>query len=306
MDLEPVERYRPLVDDWDAFVEAARRPLPTTVWTNHLRTTPSELEEWFCRAETEFDAVEWYDGAYRLPDVASPGNRVEYMAGLYHVQEEASLIPPVLLAAQPDERVLDLCAAPGNKTAQLAVDMRNRGTVVANDRDTNRLRAVRRVLDRLGLLNVSVINHDGTNLPSEIGRFDAVLVDVPCSCEGNTRKSPNALSTPAEEFAPKVAGTQEALLRRGLQLCRPGGRVVYSTCTYAPEENERIVDRALEAVGSETDRIAPARIDGLHVSRGLLGWRGDEFREDMENAMRVWPHQNDTGGFFVAVIERGA
>lgn len=301
-----LERYRPLVDDWEAFCRALSRPLPVCVWTNTLRTTPTRLAAWMDDGGFPVAPIDWYPGAFRLPAEVSPGNRLEYVAGLYHVQEEVSLIPPVLLDVSASDRVLDLCAAPGNKTAQLAVAMQNRGTLVANDRNVYRLRAVRRLIDRLGVVNTSVTAYDGVNFPRESGYFDKVLVDAPCSCEGTSRKHPEAIPRVSEESYARLAGTQRGLLRKAVQRCEVGGRIAYSTCTYAPEENEMIVDDILGDFGPDTLRVLPARIDGLVSSPGITRWQGQQLSDELEQCLRVWPHQNDSGGFFVALLEKTA
>lgn len=294
------ERYRPLVDDWDAFAAANERPLPPAVWTNTLRTTPEALRSFLREEGTEPEDVPWYPGAFRLPAEAAPGKSLAKLLGLAHIQEEVSLLPVLFLDPRPDERVLDLCAAPGNKTVQAAVRMEDRGTVVANDRSKKRLGLVVANLERLGVSIGAVTAYDAGNLPRDFGPFDRVLADVPCSCEGTARKNPEVLGRGGWEKRP--TRVQRAILKKAVQLCRPGGRIVYSTCTYAPEENEAIVDEALsENAGL---RLLPARVDGLLGSPGLTEWQGRSFTPDMERALRVWPHHNDTGGFFVAVLEK--
>ncbi len=136
--------------------------------------------------------------------------------------------PALLLQPEPGQRILDLCAAPGNKTAQLAVSMANRGTVVANDINYSRMRAVRHTLDRLGLVNTSITTADGANIPKTAGQFDMVLADVPCSGEGMARKDPLVLLRAGPELAYKKQGLQIALLRKAVQRCKPGGRIVYA------------------------------------------------------------------------------
>ena len=147
-----LERYKPIVGDWEAFATAVTQPLPTTIWANPLKTTPEQLETLLAQSGIRLKPVGWYPGAYRWPDGMQPGLRWEYLAGLYHVQEEVSLIPVTLLDVRPGERVLDMCAAPGNKTAQISVALQNRGTVVANDRNAGRMRAARQCLTGWALL----------------------------------------------------------------------------------------------------------------------------------------------------------
>ncbi|MEZ4467194.1 MAG: RsmB/NOP family class I SAM-dependent RNA methyltransferase [bacterium] len=223
------------------------------------------------------------------------------MYGLVHAQEEASLLAASLVGAKPGERVLDLCAAPGGKTACLAVDMADRGTLVANDRSYGRLSAIRRVLDRLGVTCTAVTCGNGTVFPEIPGGYDRVLVDAPCTCEGTSRKPGRQHDLASPRYRHTIVQIQTALLRRALRLVRPGGRVVYSTCTYAPEENEGV----LEAASTEAFHIEPvAAPPGLRLAPGLPAWEGRTFRPDMANAVRLWAHHNDTGGFFVAVLKR--
>jgi NOL1/NOP2/sun family putative RNA methylase len=303
IDLTPFERYRPLIDDWTAFVDALRRPLPTCVWANPLRTTPEMLVTRLRDHGFDPMPLSWLSHAFCLPADVDIGRQLAYVAGMLHVQEEVSLLPVPLLDPRPGERVLDLCAAPGNKTAQIATRMRNRGTVVANDISYGRVASMRSTLDRLGIANVSATTYDAANYPSESGAFDRVLADVPCSCEGTSRKQPSVVAQ--REAMRDPTGAQRAILRQAVRRCRPGGRVVYSTCTYAPEENEAIVDTVLRDVGPEALRLRPARIDGVMGSPGLTTWQGQSFHPSLANALRVWPHQNDTGGFFIAVLEKG-
>ena len=297
-----LDRYRPLVDDWDAFLDALRRPLPTAIWTNTLRATPEEVAALLAHEGIPVEPIPWYPGAFRLPPDLNPGATMAYTMGLYHVQEEVSLLPPVLLDPQPGERVIDLCAAPGNKTAQIAVAMQNRGTVVANDVSGGRMNVTRTTLARLGLANVSTTHVNAVQYPVA-EPFDRVLADVPCSCEGTSRKHPDVLMRANVRRSCTLGERQLAILERGLRLCRPGGRIVYATCTYAPEENERVLDALLRS-HPDAVRLLPARIDGVDASPGLTAWGGQALHPDLHRALRVWPHQLDSGGFFVAVLEK--
>ena len=301
---DPFARYRSLVDDWTAFQATIKRPLPVTIWANPLKITPDQLAAHLTDSGVPHEPIPWFPGGFRLPADLKPGLRWEYVAGLFHVQEEVALLPTLLLDTQPGERVLDLCAAPGNKTAQLSLDLHNRGTLVANDRNIGRMRAARQGLNRLGLINVTVTTMDGGNYPRASGLFDKVLVDVPCTCEGTCRKDPSLLRQPVNSA--KLVGVQKALLRKAVQRTRPNGRIVYATCTFAPEENELIVDAILQEMG-ELVRVVPVTLpDGFVASPGLTEWDGQPIDPSLAHAIRVWPHQNDTGGFFIAVLERTA
>ena len=301
---EHFSRYQPIIHDWCAFSDALTRPLPTCIWANALRLESGQLADVLRRDGLNFEPLAWLPGGLKLPPNFQPSRHWGYLAGLYHVQEEVSLLPVTLLDPQPGERVLDLCAAPGGKTAQIAVKMAQTGTVVANDIDKNRMRAVRHTVERLGLLNVSTTVCDGANYPKAAGLFDRVLVDVPCSCEGTSRKNSGVIASAGTGRAHKLSGGQRALLRKAVQLCRPGGRIVYATCTYAPEENEQVVDAILREAGDASLRLLPVAMPNFIAAPGLTEWDGQPLHPSLRHALRIWPHLNDTGGFFVAVLEK--
>jgi 16S rRNA C967 or C1407 C5-methylase (RsmB/RsmF family)/NOL1/NOP2/fmu family ribosome biogenesis protein len=298
----PFTRYQSIVDDWDAFQEAVARPLPTTIWANPLRITPERLQ---ALIDAPLDPLPWQPGAFRLPPGFPAGRHWAYLAGLYHVQEEVSLLPVRLLDIQPGERVLDLCAAPGNKTAQIGAALGNRGTIVANDRSAGRMKAASHTLNRLGLLNVATTTSDAVNYPKASGYFDKILADVPCSCEGTCRKDRSVAWRVSRKDSRKLVGSQLAILRKAVQRCRPGGRIVYATCTFAPEENEAIVDGVLQEYGRFL-RLLPTRIPRFHTSPGLTEWEGRPFHPDLRHTLRAWPHHNDSGGFYLALLEKTA
>lgn len=302
LDLERFDRYRDIIDDWDAFVAYQARPLRPTMWTNTLRLEPEELRRFLAEDGVGLEPLDWAPGAFRWLDDTSPGKHLAHPLGLYHIQEEVSMLPISFLDPRPGESVLDLCAAPGNKSVQAAVRMENRGRVLAVEINRRRLGMVVGTLERLGILNLAILNYDAGNLPRNLGQFDRVLADVPCSCEGTVRKNPEVLF---RTYAPGFqANLQLAILRKAIHLARPGGRIVYSTCTYGPEENEAVVTEALEQAPEGSLRLVEARMPGLVTKPGLVEWKGEAFHPQMWKALRIYPHLNDTGGFFVAVLEK--
>ena len=315
-----LERYRSLLGtDWEAFLEALRRPLPVSAWRNARRLSREDFEAWFRDVEpgVELEQLPWFERGYRLwatgdgrrPD-PRPGNRVARALGLLHLQEEVSMVPAVLLDPQPGERVLDLCGAPGNKTALIASLMEDRGTVICNDTDRKRLQAGRPAWERLGLSSIAATSHDGGSFPGEPAAYDRVLVDAPCSGEGTSRRNVSALRPGPPGYYRMLHGRQRRILTRAIELCRPGGRIVYSTCTYSPEEDELVIADVLAEVRERGHAVTlrPARLEGLAGSPGLTEWEGAELggehAGELRNALRIWPHQNDSGGFFVAVLEK--
>jgi 16S rRNA C967 or C1407 C5-methylase (RsmB/RsmF family) len=302
--LAPLERYRPLVDDFDALRGACARPLPRVIWANPLRADPNRIAERVAANLPDAVPIGWATHAWRLPPTARVGTLAEYRLGLVHGQEEAALWAAPLLGAQPGERVLDLCAAPGNKTAQLAVAMRDNGMLVANERNWKRLDSLRHNLERLGITCAAVMCGDGLRLRWQGELFDRVLADVPCSCEGTIRKTGAPRENDgviADSFRTALVSVQVGLLRRALASTRPGGTVLYSTCTFAPEENEGVLDAIDPALACVEPLDVPK---GLHTTPGITRWGESTYRADAVHAARVWPHHNDTGGFFVARLRR--
>ncbi|MFA9515984.1 RsmB/NOP family class I SAM-dependent RNA methyltransferase [Halopenitus sp. H-Gu1] len=298
--MNPLERYVPLVDDEEAFLAACDRSLPSVVRVNTIKATPDRVRRALREEDVTFDPVDWHEGLLRLPD-GSPGTNWPYVHGWIHGQEEVSTLPALALEAEPGDRVLDACAAPGSKTTQIAADMDDRGTVVANDNNLGRLSALRHNAERLGTTSVAVSNQDARNLslsPFPFEAFDHALVDVPCSCEGTCRKNPDVLDEWTFEHVEAIAGVQKGIAARAVQATRPGGTVVYSTCTFAPEENEAVLQHVLE-----TEPCELVEFDlPIRTEPGITEWEGERFDDAMEKAHRVYPHHNDTGGFFCAKL----
>jgi NOL1/NOP2/sun family putative RNA methylase len=300
--MDPLERYDSLVDDPEAFHEACARPLPSVVRVNDIKATPDRVRRAFDETGVDYERVDWHDGLFRLADDVSPGNTWPYVHGWVHGQEEVSVIPPLALSPEAGDRVLDCCAAPGSKTTQLASLMDDRGTLVGNDNNLGRLSALRSNAERCGVTNVVVTRQDARNFslkPFGGEPFDGVLVDVPCSCEGTIRKNPDALGNWSLGHIESIAEVQRAILDRSIEITREGGTVVYSTCTFAPEENEAVVQSALD-----TGDVRLLDYDlGLEHAPGITEWEGEQFDETMTRAKRIYPHHNDTGGFFCAKLE---
>lgn len=299
----PLDRYRPIVDDWTSFEAAIRRPLPTCIWTNPLRVDWEEVRDHLAEEGLNVEPVSWSREAWRVEGFANLTDSLGYRAGVFHLQEEVSQLPVALMALDPTCRVLDLCAAPGGKTALIAIKLGGRGTVVANDPSRGRQTVTRTLLDRLGLANVSLTDRDGRDALWPDASFDRVLVDAPCSCEGTLRKHPGVEERTTESGRAYLVELQRRLLLNALRICRPGGRVVYSTCTFAPEENEAVVSDVLESMQGQV-RIAFVPVAGLRSKPGLTEWNGRRFKAEMALAHRLWPHHGDTGGFFAVALER--
>lgn len=304
-------RYAGVAGDAEAFARALARPLPLAGWVHPMRATVEDVAALLAEDGYAAAPIPGLPHGIRLEatrdDARALSTTEAYTLGLFHRQGAVSQVPVLLLGARPGARVLDLCAAPGGKTAQVALAMHDDGLVVANDVSALRLRQVQASALRLGLTCLSLSVGDAAQYEPETGLFDAVLADVPCSCEGTSRKNREVLRRPPITAALDpdaiLQGVQAHILLRALAACRPGGRVVYSTCTYAPEENEAVVSAVLGALEPGAARVCEVSLPGFAPAPGLAEWRGARFHPSVTRALRFWPHTHDTGGFFVAVLE---
>ncbi len=276
-------------------------PLSVSFWVNPLKTEPAQLLSQLQGLGLDPQPIEWMPGAWQVAAWRSPGHTLAFTAGWYYVQEAIAMAAVQALDPQPGERILDLCAAPGGKTAQIALRLQESGLVVANEMHAARLPSLTTTLARMGCTNVITTQADGRHLTLPPQIFDRVLVDVPCSGEGNLRRRRHPRPWQATHGA-RIAAAQRQLLSRALDLVKPGGTVVYSTCTFAPEENEAVLD----AVLGDRAYLEPIALPGLRGQPGLSQWQGQSYREDIRHARRYWPHLNNTGGFFVAKLRRTA
>ncbi|WP_225334023.1 RsmB/NOP family class I SAM-dependent RNA methyltransferase [Halomicrobium urmianum] len=299
--MDVLSRYEPIVDDVEAFRAACERSLPAVVRVNTIKASVERARRALEDEGIAVDPVDWHPGMFRLPD-DQPGANWPYFHGWIYGQEEVSAVPARVLDPEPGERVWDAAAAPGSKTSQLSALMDDRGVVVATDSNLGRLSALRTNAERLGITNVAVTHEDArvhSLKPFDDEEYDRALVDVPCSCEGTIRKNPDTLDEWTLDHVQGISGVQKGILTRAIQATRPGGTVVYSTCTFAPEENEAVLDHALD---EEDCRLVDFEIP-LDSRPGVTEWDGEEYDPSVEKARRIYPHHNDTGGFFCAKLE---
>ncbi len=295
-----LDRYAPLVDDPGAFRAACERPLPHVVRVNSIKADIERTRQALADADVTHDPVDWHPQLLELPD-DQPGANWPYVHGWLHGQEEVSALPAMVLDPEPGDRVWDACAAPGSKTTQLAALMDDRGLVVGTDANVGRIAPLRSNAERLGVTNLAITHEDARNhslKPFDGALYDRTLVDVPCSCEGTLRKNTDVFDEWSLDRIEGVSGVQRGILKRAVEVTRAGGTVVYSTCTFAPEENEAVLDFVL---GERPCRLVEFEIP-LDHSPGVTEWQGASFDPTVGRAKRIYPHQNDTGGFFCAKL----
>lgn len=290
-----MERYKEIIPEFGEFERVLRTPQPFDVRVNTIKSSPSEVRGDLEKRGYDSRVRSWNDNFITVE--GNPSKTLEHWLGKFYIQEFVSGIPPMALDPTPSDRVLDLCAAPGSKTGQMAAMMDNKGEILANDRRADRTRSLLSNLYRLGVVNVQVTERDGRNLP-ESPKFDKILVDVPCSGEGNARREKELRSGADCKRIEDLPGLQKKLLEKAFEMCAADGEIVYSTCTFAPEENELVVSDFL-------DRGELLDLDfGFPHSSGIKEWEGNDLDGELEKCVRVYPHQVDSGGVFVAKFKK--
>ena len=271
-----------LGDEYPAFLASLERPRAVALRFNPLKGSAPELP--FVKEPIPWESM----GFYYDPE-ARPGLHPYHEAGVYYLQEASAMSAVALLDPQPGERICDLCAAPGGKSTQIAGRMAGEGFLLANEFSPKRAKILSRNIERLGIANALVTNETPAALAEKYeSYFDRVLIDAPCSGEGMFRKEEAAVTDWSQETVQMCARRQAEILDSGAALVRPGGRLVYSTCTFAPEENEQTVAAFLV----RHPEFAPENVDAP--------W----FTPAGEGAFRLWPHKLLGEGHFVAVLRK--
>lgn len=246
--------------------------------------------------------VEWAKHGYRYDPETRPGKHPWHEAGAYYLQEPSAMAPAGLLDPQPGERVLDLCAAPGGKSTQLADLLGDTGILVCNEINGKRAKILSRNIERMGIANALVLNMFPADLEKTFtGFFDKVLVDAPCSGEGMFRKEEAAGDDWSQKTVEMCAARQAEILDTAAKLLRPGGRLCYSTCTFAPEEDEGSIAAFLSRHPDFTI-LRPAAADASWASPGRPEWA--DGNPALADTIRLWPHVSGGEGHYAALLEK--
>lgn len=298
------KRYRELLgEEYDEFMKYSLSYLRQSIRVNTLKISVDALRKRLEKKGFELEHIPWCkEGFWIYGDKQGLGNLLEHSLGYIYLQESMSMLPPVVLSPKPGETVLDLCAAPGSKTTQLGQYMENKGTLVANDNKMLRTKPLGLNVQRCGLENSVLTLRQGHNYRFMKGHpFDKILVDAPCSGTGTIRKSLKTLWQTSEGFVKKMSREQKRLLSTAYQLLKPGGLLVYSTCTLEPWEDEENMSFMLDKFDVEIEDI---KIPGLKRADPVTEFRGKKYDERVKRCLRVYPHHNDTEGFFVAKLRK--
>jgi NOL1/NOP2/sun family putative RNA methylase len=290
-----------IIPDYEKFVEALQHPLPTHLRVNLLKTEVAPvIKKMNAMGMALIAVIERDPSLFLMPNPVLRGNLLDHVLGNIHFQALTSCLTSLILAPEPESSVLDLCASPGGKCSHVAQLMNNTGLIVANEPDAGRQVALSYNLARLGVLNTVVTRYQAQDFPLKES-FDYVLVDVPCSGEGRFRFPGKMIWYGESNWAGKLRNLQKRIMSRAFDLLRPGGAMVYSTCTYNPLENEGIVDALLK----ERRDAALLPIEcGFPYASGVLSWNEEVYESELQKAARFYPHQLDSVGFFMAKITR--
>lgn len=284
-----------LGEEYEAFQACYDRPRNVGLRLNPLKTAAApELLQF------SLTPVPWARNGYYYDPATRPGLHPWHEAGLYYLQEPSAMAPAGLLDVQPGMKVLDLCAAPGGKTTQLAAALDGQGLLVCNEINPKRAKILARNIERMAVANALVLNEHPQRLEERFaGYFDRVLVDAPCSGEGMFRKEEAAVTDWSEETVEMCANRQAEILRSAAKMLRPGGRLVYSTCTFAPQENEGTIGRFLH----EHPEFSVLAVPAPWFAPGKPQWAEPAVPE-LAHTFRLWPHLLRGEGHYAAVLEK--
>lgn len=287
------------------FLDANEVDRPVTIRTNTLKTRRRDLAQALINRGVNLDPIgKWSKVGLVVYDSQVPvGATPEYLAGHYIIQGASSMLPVMALAPQENERILDMCAAPGGKTTYIASLMKNTGVLYANDAKRDRTKSLVGNLHRLGISNTLVCNYDGREFPKVVGNFDRILLDAPCSGTGVVAKDPAVKANKSEKDIHRCSHLQKELILAAIDsvtaTSKTGGFVVYSTCSVLVEENEGVVDYALR---KRHVKVVPT---GLSFGeKGLTKFREKRFHPSISECRRFYPHTHNMDGFFVAKLKK--
>ena len=274
-----------------------------------VNTLKGSKEDFAQKCPFSLKQVPWEENGFYYTSSDTPGKHPYHEAGVYYIQEPSAMAPVPFLEVGPGERVLDLCAAPGGKSTQIGVALKGEGLLVSNEIHPARAKILSENVERMGIRNALVTNETPEKLAGIFADyFDKILVDAPCSGEGMFRKNEDAKSEWSPENVLLCADRQDGILDCAARMLRGGGRIVYSTCTFAPAENEGSIARFLE-------RHPEFRVVSVQVPEGFSegnpswadGQTGNDRVEDksqLEHTLRIWPHKVDGEGHFLAVLQK--
>lgn len=294
-----VGRFLEYVPDIQSFLDKMEKAPAQYIRVNTLKTSREDLEDRLSSKGFELKRTVIPEVLVVEKAPMATGATSEYLLGHYYIQDLSSCMAVDALDVSENQAALDIAAAPGGKTTFMAQKMRNTGSIIALEPNERRARSMSFNLARCGVYNTCVLLMDGLRVEELQSKFDRVLLDAPCSCEGVIAKDATRKTSHTPQDVDYCSSRQDRLIEVAARMVRPGGILVYSTCSFAPEENELVVDRLLQKFGDIT--VEPLR----YGSGGLTKFGDMVFDGQLKNARRLYPHIHDTTGFFIARLRIG-
>ena len=302
-----IERYLALWGEEATlqFIEACEQPIRTSIRMNSLRAEPEKVVERLQKKGVKLEKIPWLTHGYYadFEGHSTPGAFLEHMVGFYYVQGVPSMTTVEVLDPQPDETVLDLAAAPGGKTTHIAQQMNNTGKVLAIELDRKRLASLESNILRCGVTNAIVLRGDASKIDKLGFEPDRILLDAPCSGEGLIPLDPTRKTSKSMADIRYCATKEDELLDAAVSVLAPGGTIVYTTCSIAPEENEYVVDDILK-------RYPEMKVVPITLDFGTPGYSepfGVSLDESLKLSKRFLPHLHGSEGFFICkMIKEGS
>jgi NOL1/NOP2/sun family putative RNA methylase len=306
-----VERMESLLGkDFPKFLESLKEKPFNSIRVNELKISVSDLKKrleekgWKIRQPfSDFPEIIIIESELEPGEI---GRTLEHLLGYYYVQEISSMLPVIALNPEENEKILDLCASPGSKTTQTAAYMNNTGLIIANELSFGRMKILSSNLERCGVTNAIITRKDGAILCDRLFEkgfeFDKILLDAPCSGEGTLRNNPKTAMMWNAGGIRKMSFIQKRLISSVVKVLKVGGELVYSTCTFAPEEDEEVIDFALKKFPGQL-KVEKISLP-LKTHEGILKWENKDYSDDVKLACRVYPFDNNTEGFFITKLRK--
>lgn len=285
-------------EEFARYEQSLTEPRYNGLRVNTLKMTP---EEFLNISPFELRPIPWCANGFYYKKEDNPARHPYYHAGFYYIQEPSAMTPASFLPVEPGDKVLDLCAAPGGKTTELGAKLQRKGVLFSNDISISRTKALLHNIELNGISNIVVMSEESSRLASRMeGYFDKILVDAPCSGEGMFRKDPAMVKAWEPDKVELYSSIQRELLVDAAKMLRPGGMMIYSTCTFAPEEDEQSVEFLLEQC-PEMELMELPMYEGFDQGHPQWSKTG---REDLIRCRRLWPHRLGGEGHFVALLHK--
>lgn len=265
---------------------------------NTLKISPEEFEK---ISPFSLKKIPWTDNGYYYEDDVQPAKHPYYYAGLYYIQEPSAMTPAQLLPVEPGDCVLDVCAAPGGKSTELAAKLKGKGVLVSNDISNSRAKALLKNIELMGVKNAYVVSEIPEKLVAKFaGYFDKILIDAPCSGEGMFRKEPSMVKSWEEHGVEFFEKLQKGIIDSAVKMLKPGGKILYSTCTFSPEEDEGSMKYLLSK--NEDFTIERPQKVWHEFAPGHPEWVDGP--EELKDCIRLWPHKLQGEGHFISLLSK--